>query len=80
MCFSLTGIVWLWEVEPHPVMALFWELSLLRGDPQGLQLLHVPLQLGMAHCGEQHGRAQSPGDEGVVRARTTTGTGFPLTL
>lgn len=35
VCFSLTGIVWLWEVEPRPVMALLWELSLLRGKPSG---------------------------------------------
>lgn len=64
-------------------MALFWELLLPRGHPWPLQLLHVSLELGMsALWGEQQqdGRAKSPGDEGAVTARTTTGAEFWLTL
>lgn len=42
-----------------------------------------PLSWTCQHCGEQQqqdGRAESPGDEGAVTARKTSGTGSLLTL
>lgn len=75
------GFVWPWEAEHHQFMALFWELLLLRGAVRNLCSSSMcPSSWACQHCGQQDGRAQSPGDEGAVTARTATGTGLLLTL
>lgn len=50
-------------------MALFWELSLLRGDPRALQLLHVPLQLGMAALRGAAGEGTKPWRQGCCHSQ-----------